>query len=102
MVDLGARFDRRGLGLDEIAELRRRQARCPLRSSRLRLHGLSLRPRSAFGPTAHIQVPAGLISAALQTYRLDVSDLPHCGRIRTFMLAAWLSGARLTALLSPT
>ena len=52
--------------------------------------------------TAHIQVPAGLISAALQTYRLDVTGLPHCRRIRTFMLTAWLRGARLTALLSLT
>jgi hypothetical protein len=51
---------------------------------------------------AAIQVPACLISAALQTYRSNVTDLPHCGRIRTFMLTAWLRGARLTALLTPT
>ena len=51
---------------------------------------------------ADIQVPACLISAALQTYRRNVSDPPHCRRIRTFMLTAWLRGARLTALLTPT
>jgi hypothetical protein len=52
--------------------------------------------------TANIEVPACLISAALQTYRTNVSDPPHCRRIRTFMLTAWLRGARLTARVSPT
>jgi hypothetical protein len=37
-----------------------------------------------------VEVPACLISAALQTYRSNVSDLPHCRRILTFMLTAWL------------
>jgi len=58
-------------------------------------------PNSRLTYSAHSGC-ACLISAALQTYRLDVNDLPHCGRIRTFMLTAWLRGARLTALLSPT
>lgn len=49
--------------------------------------------------TENIQGSDCLISAA---YRSDVTALPHCRRIRTFMLAAWLRGARLTALLSLT
>jgi len=56
-------------------------APCQLRLLAGQEHGRTI-------PLADIQVPACLISAALQTYRTNVSGLPHCKRIRTFMLAA--------------
>src|SRR6478735_290030 len=72
------------------------QPRISLRSCRLRLlrlPGLSLPPRSTHSGSNCI------ISTA---HRSNVTDLPHCRRIRAFMLTAWLRGARLAALLSLT
>jgi hypothetical protein len=58
--------------------------------------------RAYLGCALSTEVPTRRISAAPQTYRTNVSGVPHCGRIRTFMLPAWLREARLTAVFSPT
>jgi hypothetical protein len=56
----------------------------------------------AIGP-AGVQVPACVLSAALQTYPPNVFCLPHCRRIPTFMLAACLrERSAVTALFLPT
>jgi hypothetical protein len=51
-------------------------------------------PPTAFGcrsiGPAGVQVPACVLSVALQTYPSNVFCLPHCRRIPTFMLTACL------------